>query len=157
MRSKKDTKREKAVALIIVAVFSLFLINLFNVQIFESGEQKNAAVASVNVEVPALRGEIYDCNGYPLVTNKQVNTIVFNYLTFPSGSDAKGRNEVIDALIKLFDKHKIEWIDQLPIIYKKGKLYFDKERENEVSYLHRLAVRTYRIGSIFCIYLFTHF
>ena len=139
MRSKKDTKREKAVALIIVAVFSLFLINLFNVQIFESGEQKNAAVASVNIEVPALRGEIYDCNGYPLVTNKQVNTIVFNYLTFPSGSDAKGRNEVIDALIKLFDKHKIEWIDQLPIIYKKGKLYFDKERENEVSYLKSSA------------------
>lgn len=139
MRNNRDKKREKAVIAIIIGVFSLFLFNLFNVQIFESEEQKDAAVISVNVEVPPLRGEIFDCNGHPLVTNKQVNTIVFNYLTFPSGSDAKGRNEVIDALIKLFNKHNIEWIDQLPIKYKNGRLYFDKERENEVSYLKSSA------------------
>lgn len=139
MRSKQDRSREKAVTIIIVAVFSLFLLNLFNVQVFERKEQKDAAVVSVNVEVPALRGEIYDCNGYPLVTNKQINTIVFNYLTFPSGSDPKGRNKVINALIKLFDKHKIEWIDELPIKYKNGKLSFDKDKENEVSYLKSSA------------------
>lgn len=139
MRKNKDKSREKVVIFVVVVIFTVFLVNLFNIQIFESEEQKDAAVVSVNVEVAPLRGEIYDCNGYPLVTNKQINTIVFNYLTFPSGSDSEGRNKVINSLIKLFNKHKIEWIDELPIVYKNGKLSFDEDKENEVSYLKSSA------------------
>ena len=139
MRKTISKKRNAIVIGVIAAIFIVFLSNLFNIQIFESNEQKNAAAVSVNVPVNALRGEIFDCNGYPLAYNKQVNTIVFNYLTFPSGSDPQGRNQVIHALIKLFDKYKIEWNDALPIKYKKGKLIFDSKKENEVSYLKSSA------------------
>lgn len=139
MRISVSQKRNTIVVVLLAAIFLVFLVNLFNVQIFESNEQKNAAAVSVDVSVPALRGEIYDCNGYPLVTNKQINTIVFKYLIFPPGSDAQGRNEIIHSLIKLFDKYDIEWNDNLPIKYKKGKLSFDSERENEVSYLKSSA------------------
>lgn len=135
MRNDIGKKRGRTVIILIVTVFLAFLANLFNIQIFESEEQKDAAVSSVEVSVSALRGEIFDCNGYPLVTNKQVNTIVFNYLTFPSGSDAQGRNKVIHALIELFEKYNLEWIDELPIVYKDGKLSFDENKESEVSYL----------------------
>ena len=139
MRNNPGKNRGLSVMIFIAALFLVFLVNLFNIQIFESEEQKNAAVVSVNVDVPPVRGEIYDCNGYPLVTNRQVNTIIFNYLTFPPGSDAEGRNKVIDALIRLFNKNKIEWIDELPILYENGKLKFNEEKENEVSYLKSSA------------------
>lgn len=135
MRNNPIKKRGVLVAAFVVLVFFVFLVNLFNIQIFESKEQKQAAVSSVNVSVEALRGEIFDRNGYPLVTNKQVNTIVFNYLAFPPGSDAESRNKVIHALIELFEKYDIEWIDALPIQYKKGKLSFAEDSDNEISYL----------------------
>lgn len=139
MRKEPGKNRGTIVIILIAFIFLAFLANLFNIQIFEGEEQKNATVKSVNVSVSPLRGEIFDCNGYPLVTNKQVNTIVFNYLTFPSGSDYEGRNAVIYELIKLFDKYEIEWIDELPIEYKNGKFIFSKDKDNEISYLKSSA------------------
>ena len=139
MKDGKIRKRGRLVTIIIVAVFILFLANLFNIQIFEAEEQKNAAVTSVDISVSPVRGEIFDCNGYPLATNKQVNAITIDFLTFPPGSDAQGRNSVLHELIGLFNKHKIEWEDNLPIIIKNGKLCFDEDKPNEISYLKSSA------------------
>lgn len=139
MKEGKILKRGRFVTIIIVAVFILFLANLFNIQVFEVEEQKNAAVTSVDIPVSPVRGEIFDCNGYPLATNKQVNAIVIDYLTFPPGSDAEGRNGVLHELIRLFNKHKIEWEDNLPIIIKDGRLCFDEDKPNEISYLKSSA------------------
>ncbi len=135
MQDKISKRRSRIVVLIVAAVFVLFLANLFRIQILESGEKKDAAVSSVEVSVSPLRGEIFDCNGNPLVVNKQVNTIVFNYMVFPEGTKPQERNRVISELIKLFDRYSIEWNDNLPIKYSNGKLKFEKDKDAEISYL----------------------
>ena len=140
MKNKSGQKRTAIILSIVAAVFAVFLINLFRIQIFEAGSLKNSAVSSVKVKVDATRGEIFDCNGNPLVTNKQVNTIVFHYQTFPPGKDAEGRNTVIEKLISLFTRYKLEWKDNLPIeVTASGKLKFSKDRDAEIEYLKSKA------------------
>ena len=134
MNSKKNKNRGNAAIAIICVVFAVFLVHLFRVQVIGTKEEAEAAASVVSVSVSPIRGEILDRNGYPLVTNKQVNKIVFNYPTFPK--DYTQRNKIIIELIRLFRKNKVEWNDNLPIIInKKGKLVFDKDKPNEVSYL----------------------
>lgn len=135
MKGISINSRGKWITVFVVAVALIFLLNLFNIQIFKGADKKDAAVKSVDVEVGAPRGEIYDTNGVPLASNKQVCSVVINHLTFPSASDSQGRNEILSSLIDLFQKHGIEWKDELPIEIKNGKLKFKKDKENEVSYL----------------------
>lgn len=133
MSAKAGKKRYTLVIVFIVLLFFLFLTYLFNIQIIDTKQNSDTVVSSVEVSVDAIRGEILDRNGYPLVTNKQVNKIIFNYLGFPT--DYGERNVIILELITIFDKNGVEWNDKLPIELKKGKLRFEKDRNNEVSYL----------------------
>ncbi len=133
MSAKEGRKRYVGVVVFIVSLVFLFLTYLFNIQIVRTKQNSDTIVSTVEVDVDAIRGEILDRNGYPLVTNKQVNKIIFNYLAFPK--DYSERNVIILELINIFDKNKVEWNDNLPIELKKGKLRFEKDRDNEISYL----------------------
>lgn len=133
MAKKKETKRETVVICIFAVIFIFFGVNLFRIQILDSKQESQASVSSYTVTVEAVRGEILDRNGYPLVTNKQVNKIVFSYERFPK--DYGERNEIIKALITLFDKNGVEWNDNLPIELIGGKLAFSEGKDNEISYL----------------------
>lgn len=134
MNSKKNKNRGNAAIALMCILFAVFLVHLFRVQVIGTKEEAQAAVSVVSVPVSPIRGEILDRNGYPLATNKQVNKIVFNYPSFPK--DYTERNKIIIELIGIFKKNKVEWNDNLPIlINKKGKLVFDKDKPNEVSYL----------------------
>lgn len=134
MNSKKNKNRGNAAIALICILFTLFLVHLFRVQVIGTKQEAQAAVSVVSVSVSPIRGEILDRNGYPLVTNKQVNKIIFNYPSFPK--DYTERNKIIIELIRIFQKNKVEWNDNLPIlINKKGKLVFDEDKPNEVAYL----------------------
>lgn len=134
MNSKKNKNRGNAAIAVICVIFTVFLVHLFRVQVIGTKEEAQAAVSVVSVSVPPIRGEILDRNGYPFVTNKQVNKIIFNYPNFPKNYTE--RNKIIIELIRIFRKNNVEWNDNLPIlINKKGKLIFDKDKPNEVSYL----------------------
>ncbi len=133
-RKNNSVKRSIFVLVFIFLLSFSFLTYLFNIQIINPEKEKDAVVSSVDVPVEAVRGIILDRNGYPLVTNKQVNKVMFTYLSFPK--DYSERNVIILALIELFEKNKIEWNNNLPIIInEQGKLEFEKEREKEISYL----------------------
>lgn len=133
MSTRNEKRRALTVALVVVVVFSAFLIRLFNFQILDADEDKETAISTVTVEVNPVRGEILDCNGYPLVTNKQVNKIIFTYSSFPT--EYSKRNEIILELIRMFTQYKAEWKDELPIEIKNGQLAFVKGMENSVDYL----------------------
>ncbi len=133
MAKKKGSKRGIVVLCLFSAIFIFFSVNLFRMQILDSKQESQTSVSSYTVTVEAVRGEILDRNGYPLVTNKQVNKIVFSYERFPK--DYSERNEIIKALIALFDKNGVEWNDNLPIEIVDGKLVFSEDKENEISYL----------------------
>ncbi len=133
MPNKMSRRRYVIIISLFFVLFSVFAINLFNIQVINPQQDRGAAVSSIKVNVDAIRGDILDRNGFPLVTNKQVNKIVFNYTNFPK--DYEERNKIILELIRLFDKNDTEWHDNLPIEIKKGKLVFSEKRENEVAYL----------------------
>ncbi len=135
MKRKNNSVKRSIFVLVFIFLLSFsFLTYLFNIQIINPEKEKDAVVSSVDVPVEAVRGIILDRNGYPLVTNKQVNKVMFTYLSFPK--DYSERNVIILALIELFEKNKIEWNNNLPIIInEQGKLEFEKEREKEISYL----------------------
>ncbi len=133
MSVRNEKRRSIAVIMIVLCAFSLFLFKLFDLQILGADEAKNTPIAQVTVEVNPIRGEILDRNGYPLVTNKQENKIIFTYSSFPT--DYSERNKIILELIKMFDKNKAEWKDELPIELKGKTLSFKKDMENSVSYL----------------------
>lgn len=140
MRRKKSTLLRGAIAVVFVSMLLiLLLVKLFNVQIFTADKRSDAAVTTVEVTIPPVRGEIYDCDGRLLVTNKQVNTVIIDFLTFPKGSDYQGRNEVLCKLIKFFDKNKVEWKDSLPLVVKNGKIRFNEDKQGEISYLKSSA------------------
>lgn len=131
-------KRRRITGTVIIAVsFMLLVFSLVKTQIINGDEYKAAAksLAVSSSTVKASRGEILDCNGNPLVTNRQGNSVVFKYSDFPEAKNQADRNELIFSLIKLFENNKLEWIDRLPLVYAGNTLVVDKEKEKEFEYM----------------------
>ncbi len=135
MNAKKDNIRETIIICFVAAVFVLFGINLFRIQVVNARSDDDRTVSSSSVKVEAARGEIYDRNGKLLVTNSQSNSIIFDYNFFPSQNEMEKRVEIIDSLIKLFEEAGAEWNDELPIKIKSGKAVFVKKQEADITYL----------------------
>ncbi len=131
-------KNRRIAGTVIIGLLFLFLVfGLVKTQLIDADQYKAAAdsLAVSSSSVKASRGEILDCNGKSLVTNRQGNSVVFKYSDFPSSKKQDERNALIFSLINLFEKNDIEWRDPLPLKYKKGKLIIDKERETEFEYM----------------------
>jgi len=89
-----------------LAVLLFFISFLFKTQIV-NGEEYAFVSDRTSVsqrKVTAARGIILDRNGDVLVSNRQGNSIIFEYEKFPSYKDQEARNKIIAALIELFDK-----------------------------------------------------
>lgn len=130
--------RRIAATVIIGVMFCVLVLFLGKAQIVEADKYKSAAesLAISTSSVKASRGEILDCNGKPLVTNRAGSSIVFKSSDFPSSKNQEERNEIIFSLIKLFEKNDLEWNDRLPLVYnKKGVLKIDKNKTTEFKYL----------------------
>ncbi len=130
-------RRVVAGTVVIGAAFILLIISLFKTQLIDGNEYKAAAksLAISTSTVKATRGEILDTNGKPLVTNRQGNSIVFKYNDFPEAKKQDERNQLIFSLIQLFESNGIEWVDNLPIVYKGKNLVIDKEKQAEFKYM----------------------
>ena len=138
MPIKQRKIRTKIGLWLTAAVFVLLVGLLVKTQLIEGDKYKDAAesYAVAQNSVSASRGEILGCNGEPLVTNRQGNSLIFKYAFFPSAKEQPRRNELIASLIQLFESNKLTWIDRLPIRYNaKGKLVVDKTKSEEFSYL----------------------
>lgn len=138
MTKEQRKKRQTAGTAAVIFVFVLLVCILVKVQLID-GAQYRAAGANLAVSqttVKASRGEILDCNGEPLVTNRQGYSVIFKYSDFPSAKNQQERNELIFSLISLFEQDGADWIDRLPLKYnKKGKLVVDKDKQTEFEYM----------------------
>ena len=65
---------------------------------------QNLYYSSAKTEIQAMRGEILDTNGTPLVYNESSNTVYIDASYFPKASKIEERNEIILSLITLFDQ-----------------------------------------------------
>lgn len=135
MELKKLNSRNRILIGIVFAIFVLFGINLFRLQVVNADSSGEKAVKASTVKVEAARGEVYDRNGKLLVTNKQINSLIFEADYFPGQKEMESRVEIIDSLIKLFEERGEEWNDELPIKIKNGKARFIEDKESDISYL----------------------
>lgn len=138
MKEKSLRLRTVAFLVAIALFFSVFLVDLFRVQIVNAGNYSTGRVAlnSVNSTVRAARGEILDCNGVPLVTNEQVNTIVLNASYFPPTAEQERRNEILAALIALCEAHGVEWNDDLPLVFDvNGQIQYKENADSDIAFL----------------------
>ncbi|MCQ2445597.1 MAG: hypothetical protein MJ141_01760 [Clostridia bacterium] len=117
MKPTTIVTRYRILALVGVLLAILFSILLFRMQLSADAEAAEedpfASIATTNyiTTIPAVRGEILDRNGQPLVSNKQVYAIRFNR----SGWNSSTQNDVILSLIALLKSHGIAHTDSLPI------------------------------------------
>ena len=131
-------KKRRIAGTVIIAVLFSFLILVVGKNQLIDGDKHKAEANRLSVSastVKAARGEILDTNGSPLVVNRQGNSVVFKYSEFPEAKQQEKRNELIFSLIKLFEENNVEWIDRLPIVYKKKKLVIDPDKEAEFKYM----------------------
>ncbi len=132
-------KNRRIVGTVLIGVMFLALVFVLGKTQIVNGDQYKSAAESLAVStssVKAARGEILDCNGKPLVTNRTGNSIVFKAADFPQAKNQQERNKIIFSLITLFEKNNIEWKDRLPLVYnKKGVLVIDKKKNTEFAYM----------------------
>lgn len=135
----KSTKfRTVAFTVAVLFVFSLFIADLFRIQIANADEAavERVALKQTDTTIKAARGEILDCNGKPLVTNKQVNSIVFNGSYFPRTDEQQQRNEIIISLIHLLESNSTEWNNDIPMYFdQNGNIQFAADRDADIKYL----------------------
>lgn len=135
----KSTKfRTVAFTVAVLFVFSLFVADLFRIQIANADEAtvEKVALKQTDTTIKAARGEILDCNGKPLVTNKQVNSIIFNGSYFPRTDEQQQRNEIIISLIRLLESNSTEWNNDIPMYFdQNGNIQFADDRDADIKYL----------------------
>ncbi|MBR6391764.1 MAG: hypothetical protein IKS12_00625 [Eubacterium sp.] len=137
------------IAFVLIALTMLgFLYELYDIQIknHEYYAAQNNTVKTYTVPLPASRGEIVDRNGTPLVTNRQGNSIVLNAAYFPSAEENEQRNRVVLNLIKLFRKNNEEYVHNLPLKLKDGKVVFFTKKD-DVKY--KSSIKTMKSRDMF--------
>ena len=78
---KRDKRRYIIIIVAAVLVFVLLFLRTFEIQIANSEkyvEQANG-IARITAPIKASRGEILDCYGRPIATNREGYNIIFNY------------------------------------------------------------------------------
>lgn len=136
---QKNNFRIRATALITAIIFvtSVFCADLFRIQIVEKEKytSKKLSLSSTVSKIPAVRGEILDSSGKPLVYNSPSNTVYFDAAYFPKASSTDKRNSIVLSLIKLFESMDIPYSSNLPIEYAQGKFVFKENSDSDKAYL----------------------
>ncbi len=103
----------RATAFVVAVLFivSFFIADLFRIQIIDGDEYsaKNLFYSSAKTEVQAIRGEIVDATGKPLVYSTQSNTVFIDASYFPKASKQEDRNTIMLKLLTLFKQGAVEY------------------------------------------------
>ena len=129
--------RTTAFIVAVLLVVSIFIADLFRIQIIDRNEYKEQAISlsSASSEIDALRGEILDSNGRALVYNVRSNSIYIDASYFPSSSKKAERNEILLSLVRLLQQNGVEYKSSLPIVYSNGSFSFAEDSTKDKKYL----------------------
>ena len=103
--------RATAFVVAVLFVISIFIADLFRIQVIDADEysSQNIYYSSANTQIEAIRGQILDTNGKPLVYSSQSNTIYIDGSYFPKASKKQERNKIMLSLLKLLKKNDVEY------------------------------------------------
>lgn len=136
MKLKISNGRRIAVVCVILVLFGILAGDLVNLQLVNAQEYKDIVsnVSSRSSVITAARGEIVDCNGKQLVYNEQGYSVIFDAAYFPSSKEQAEQNKIIASLIGLFEKNKLEWTDNLPLVFNaQGKIEYKDDSDNLIE------------------------
>lgn len=134
-----------ALAVIILAAACVFAgIKLMKIQIVDGEKYLRLSKKSTTAEktIFAVRGEITDRNGVPLVENKVSYDVILEYSFFPK--DLSGQNKVILSLAKLCRADGLMWIDETPITMEKPYEFLPGAKESDIQrIIKKLRLNSY--------------
>ena len=114
MDKKQFQRRVYVVSGVLGLLFFLFVGVLYQLQIIQ-GSYYRAQATKRNAQtetVEAVRGEILDCNGRVMVSNRSTYQVSLN--TGVMGGD-EGRNAILNALLQICREQGVTWTDTLPV------------------------------------------
>ena len=115
--------RTRAMLLLLVFALALtfYALHLFKVQVIDTGgSTDNSTTYTTLVRVKAARGDILDCNGNVLVSNRASYDLVTNHYVL---LNAKGTNDHLYRLIKRCQEQNITYTDHFPISMERPFTY----------------------------------
>ena len=133
LRQLSEFLRSSFLVLLVLAAAGLGIYRLAKLQIVAAEEEKQQGRVSEQVYtqvIPATRGEIVDCNGEPIVSNKIGYSLILEKAYFPD-DNAEG-NAVIMGCVKLLKEAGYEWNDTMPIT-DRFPYIFVNDRENDIA------------------------
>ena len=86
-----------AVAFLLVCSFFLIQAARFQIEASQSSAHEDDGSVTRTVKIPALRGEIFDRNGVPIVTNRTIYTLVLDYNAI-AGTYAESNAAILEVL-----------------------------------------------------------
>lgn len=140
MNQDKRTSRVVISVCLLGVFLLLFAGRLVQLQLVNGAKyaEESKSISSASTRVKAARGDILDCNGSPLVTNRQGNSIVFTAERFPADNKEgiEQRNAVVLGLIELLEARGEKWIDNIPLVFgTDNKISFPGDRDSDIAYL----------------------
>ena len=100
-----------SIAIIFCLICVIYLGRLFYIQVSGRDDKYDDDTVTRTVTIQAVRGEIYDCNGKPLVTNRYLYDLTLSHAAFSSlGNNQSNRTALaaLDALNAKGEAHKHE-------------------------------------------------
>ena len=125
--NRNEKVRYNVLTIFILLVGIILLAQLFNLQIIHGKEYRETSNTRLtrDATVKAARGNITDCTGNKLVTTK----MGFSLELYKTKIDTQTLNNTILNLVRLLEKNKDTYVDNLPITVKPYK--FKQETEEE--------------------------
>lgn len=110
---RKENPRIITLIAIMLVLFMAFGFRATDFQVVtaEDFALKNAHLTAIKTKIPATRGEIVDCYGRPIATNRDGYSIVFNSAYMKKAD----YNSTIKSLTELLKLYELEWTDSLPM------------------------------------------
>lgn len=127
---KKLNKRAVIMLCGLAAVFLVFVLKLFQLQVVEGQENLDKATSTTSVTLPvtAARGEIVDRYGRTIAGNRQAYGVRLIYALLPQ----ENLNQTLLALVKIFEENGEEWNDDAPLT-DTAPYEFEEDRESAVE------------------------
>ncbi len=135
----RSRRRSAIVAVLLLIVFLLYGLRLFQIQIVEGAvyAAHSGNNTKTNITIPATRGEILDRTMQAMVINATSYAVIIDYNYFPRGTSAEAhsrQNAILWQLAQLLSEAGESWNDTLPIS-ETEPYSFDSERESAVAAL----------------------
>ena len=111
---ERITRFRVGIILVVFAlILSFFALRLYDLQVIRTGGKvDNTRIFITETRIKAARGDILDCNGNVLVTNRASYDMVFNHFVICS---APNTNELLLKLVQLCRQMDIEYTDHFPV------------------------------------------